>query len=87
MTDRMRLAELQEIIQAAGGKYWALGYAEALLEKINRLEAVGGYVLGCSHNCEKRRILAIFVVDYWKSILPICLSRRASACNMRPGKG
>ena len=43
MTDKMRLEELQEIIRAAGGKCWALSYAKALLEKINRLEAVGGY--------------------------------------------
>jgi hypothetical protein len=41
----MELAELKGIIQAAGGGCWALDYAEALLklEKINRLEAVGGY--------------------------------------------
>lgn len=43
MTDRMELAELKAIIQAAGGECWALDYAEALLEKINHLEAVGGY--------------------------------------------
>lgn len=39
MTD----AELKAIIQAAGGKCWALEYADALLEKINRLEAASKY--------------------------------------------
>lgn len=43
MTDRMELAELKTIIQAAGGQCWALGYAAALLEKISLLEAVGGF--------------------------------------------
>lgn len=36
-------AELQTIIQAAGGGCWALDYAGALLKKITRLEAVRGY--------------------------------------------
>lgn len=39
MTD----AELKAIIQAAGGKCWALEYADALLEKINLLEAASKY--------------------------------------------
>lgn len=39
MTD----AELKAIIQAAGGKCWALEYVDALLEKINRLEAASKY--------------------------------------------
>ncbi len=43
MTERMGLAELKAIIRAAGGECMALDYAEALLEKINRLEAAGGY--------------------------------------------
>ncbi len=43
MTDRMAIAELKEVIQSAGGKCWALDYAEALLEKISRLETAGGY--------------------------------------------
>lgn len=39
----MELVELKSIVQAAAGECWALDYAEALLEKINRLEAAGGY--------------------------------------------
>jgi len=39
----MTEAELKAIIQAAGGGGWALDYAQALLKKINRLEAAGGY--------------------------------------------
>ena len=39
MTD----TELKAIIQAAGGECWALDDADALLEKINRLETAGGY--------------------------------------------
>ncbi len=39
----MKLEELKTIIQNAGGKCWALGYAEELLEKTNRLEATGKY--------------------------------------------
>lgn len=35
----MMITELKAIIQAAGGKCWALEYADPLLEKINRLEA------------------------------------------------
>lgn len=43
MTEKMGLAELKAIIQAAGGECWALAYAKALLEKINRLEGFGGF--------------------------------------------
>ncbi len=39
----MQLDELNEIIRGAGGQCFALGYAEALLEKINRIESVDGY--------------------------------------------
>ena len=39
----MQRDELTAIIRAAGGKCWALEYADALLEKINRLEAAKGY--------------------------------------------
>ncbi|WP_129212837.1 hypothetical protein [Crenobacter cavernae] len=39
----MQRDELIAIIQTAGGKCGPLGYADALLEKINRLEAAGGY--------------------------------------------
>lgn len=39
----MQRDELTTTIQAAGGERWALEYADALLEKINRLEAAGGY--------------------------------------------
>lgn len=41
MTGRMELTELTTILQACGGGCWALEYAPAILEKINRLEAVG----------------------------------------------
>ena len=41
MTGRMELTELKIILQACGGGCWALEYAPAVLEKINRLEAVG----------------------------------------------
>ena len=40
MTGNMTLADLGRTVRAAGGSCWALEYAEALLEKINRLEAV-----------------------------------------------
>ena len=43
LTVAMTEAELKEIIQAAGGGCWALGYAGALLDKITRLQAAGGY--------------------------------------------
>ena len=43
MTDRMSIAELKAIIRSAGGECRALDYAEALLDKINRLETAGGY--------------------------------------------
>lgn len=39
----MQLDELNKIIQNAGGQCFALGYAESLLEKINRIESVDGY--------------------------------------------
>lgn len=39
----MQLDELKKIIQNSGGQCFALVYADALLAKINRLEAVGGY--------------------------------------------
>lgn len=39
----MTEAELKAIILDAGGECWALNYAEALLEKTNRLEAAGSY--------------------------------------------
>ncbi len=39
----MQLDELTSIIQAAGGGSGPLGYAKALLNKINRLEDAGGY--------------------------------------------
>lgn len=39
----MQLDELNMIIQGAGGQYFALEYAEALLEKINRIDSTNGY--------------------------------------------
>ncbi len=38
----MTEAGLKAIIQAAGGRCWALDYAGALLEKVTSLEAAGG---------------------------------------------
>lgn len=43
MGDILQQDELTTIIQAAGGKCWALKYADALLKKINCLEVAGGY--------------------------------------------
>jgi len=42
-TTRMDLAELSQVIERSGGRSGALEYAEALLQKISRLEATGGY--------------------------------------------
>lgn len=39
----MQLGELKTIIQASGGKCFTLEYAEALLEKVGRVEAADGY--------------------------------------------
>ena len=39
----MQLYELKTIIQGAGGQHYAQEYAEALLEKINRIESTGSY--------------------------------------------
>jgi hypothetical protein len=39
----MQLDELIRIIRASGGQCHVLGYANALLEKINRVEATGKF--------------------------------------------
>ena len=39
----MQLDELNMIIEGAGGKRFALEYAEGLLEKISRIESANGY--------------------------------------------